>query len=618
MNFPLISEYVEAVKMAEDNFEELCHLRPVLDKDGQPVMSSGNFAVVFKMRDTESGKFHAVRCFHREQEGRTESYRQIEEALRQVQSPYLVSFRYMDKELFVDSKQTGGETEFPVLLMDWVEGVTLDRYIREHIDDKDALEVLAYRFSLMASWLIAQPFAHGDLKPDNILVRPDGTITLVDYDGMFVPSMQGQSARELGSPDFRHPLRKEADFDGSIDDFPLVSILLSLKAIAVNPSLLDQFGASDRLLFSEVDYRDISRCRVLHEIFPSSDNELNKVISLFTLALTERRFAGVAPSLLELAEPACLADEELSTKVTKEDLAEAIEDDFGVKYSKYGKRLLTIVDLEEYTILEGTRVICSEAFFPGCYLQGWGDDYYECFVESNLKSVYIPDSVKIIGYAAFLNCSKMKSIRIPDGVNIISSMTFQWCFSLNNVYIPDSVTIIGESAFAYCHGLTSIEIPNKVKTIEKSAFLCCDNLISIHLSNNLTEIGESAFSSCSALTNIDIPKSVIKIGCSAFSGCKELTSINIPGGVEEIEEWLFANCGKLVSVNISQGVRKIKDNAFNNCEGLTSVNIPGSVIEIGERAFENCWRLTSINIPQNTREKFAKLLPSHKHLLVEK
>ena len=63
-------EYVEAIKMAEDNFEELSYLRPVLDAEGQPVMSSGNFAVVFKMKDERDGKLYAVRCFHRDQEGR--------------------------------------------------------------------------------------------------------------------------------------------------------------------------------------------------------------------------------------------------------------------------------------------------------------------------------------------------------------------------------------------------------------------------------------------------------------------------------------------------------------------------------------------------------------------
>ena len=93
--------------------------------------------------------------------------------------------------------------------MDWVEGKTLDKYLRENLDDKYALEMLAYRFSQLSQWLILQPFAHGDLKPDNILVREDGMLVLVDYDGMYVPAMKGQKARELGSPDFRHPLRTE-------------------------------------------------------------------------------------------------------------------------------------------------------------------------------------------------------------------------------------------------------------------------------------------------------------------------------------------------------------------------------------------------------------------------
>lgn len=51
MNYPLISEYIEAIKSAEDNFEELSYLRPVLGDDGLPIMTGGNFAVVFKMKD---------------------------------------------------------------------------------------------------------------------------------------------------------------------------------------------------------------------------------------------------------------------------------------------------------------------------------------------------------------------------------------------------------------------------------------------------------------------------------------------------------------------------------------------------------------------------------------
>ena len=201
MNYPLISEYIEAIKAAEDNFDQLKHLRPVIGDDGEPVMTSDNFAVVYKMKDGQTGKLYAVKCFTKEQEGRAEAYHQIAEELKDVDSPYLIPLRYLDKELFVDTEQTN-ETEFPVLLMDWVEGKTLDKYLRENLDDKYALELLAYRFSQLAQWLMPQPFAHGDLKPDNILVREDGTLALVDYDGMYVPAMKSQKARELGSPDF--------------------------------------------------------------------------------------------------------------------------------------------------------------------------------------------------------------------------------------------------------------------------------------------------------------------------------------------------------------------------------------------------------------------------------
>ena len=73
MNYPLISEYIEAIKAAEDNFEELKSLRLVLDSTGEPVMAGGNFAVVFKMKDEQSGKLHAVKCFLKDQ-GRSLSH----------------------------------------------------------------------------------------------------------------------------------------------------------------------------------------------------------------------------------------------------------------------------------------------------------------------------------------------------------------------------------------------------------------------------------------------------------------------------------------------------------------------------------------------------------------
>lgn len=340
MNYPLISEYVEAIKLAEDNFEELSYLRPVLDADGQPVMSSGNFAVVFKMRDERDGKLYAVRCFHRDQEGRAESYRLIEEELKDVESPYLVSFRYMDKELYVYSKHSD-ETEFPILLMDWVEGVTLDKYLRGNLDDQYALEMLAYRFSQMAQWLIPQPFAHGDLKPDNILVREDGTLVLVDYDGMYVPAMKGQKARELGSPDFRHPLRTENDFDEHIDDFPLVSILLSLKAISLNSLFMKKYGNKDRLLLSETDYCKFPTIPLIAEIFPSKDLEVNNLVSCMTLVLSGNNINMLIKSII-INRPSDSDIKPSLSLIRLGDNSNFIKDEFGVRYSKDGERLIMV------------------------------------------------------------------------------------------------------------------------------------------------------------------------------------------------------------------------------------------------------------------------------------
>lgn len=64
MNNPLISDYIDTIKSAEDNFEELSCLRPVWDDEGLPVMTSGNFAVVFKMRNVQNGRFFAENVCH--------------------------------------------------------------------------------------------------------------------------------------------------------------------------------------------------------------------------------------------------------------------------------------------------------------------------------------------------------------------------------------------------------------------------------------------------------------------------------------------------------------------------------------------------------------------------
>ena len=302
MQYPLISEYVRAIQDASNNLDKLAHLVPVLDDHGEPYRSSGAFAVVFKMKDAQTGKCYALKCFTEEQEGRTEAYRQIADELEFVDSSYITSVKYLEKEIFVDSSCE--EDEFPVLLMDWIDGETMETYIAENYQDNYAMAMLCYRFCKMAAWLRSQPFAHGDIKPDNIMVRPDGNLTLVDYDGMFVPAMNGQKSPTIGTKDFSHPLRTVDDFDETIDDFALASIALSLKAVSLKPSLLDEYGAADRLLFSAEDYRDLSKSKVLAALQElMNDEEVNTLLSLFLLAKTKKNLVMCSLRLLEVSKP---------------------------------------------------------------------------------------------------------------------------------------------------------------------------------------------------------------------------------------------------------------------------------------------------------------------------
>lgn len=619
MNYPLISEYIESIKSAEDNFDKLSYLRPVLNDSGLPVMTSGNFAVVFKMQDKRSGKFYALKCFTKEQEGRVVAYHQIADALKDVDSPYFVSLCFLEKELFVDTDQTS-ETEFPVLLMDWVEGKTLDKYLREKLDDKYALEMQVYRFCQLAQWLIPQPFAHGDLKPDNIIVRKDGTLVLVDYDGMYVPAMKGQTARELGSPDFRHPLRTENDFDEHIDDFPLASILLSLKAISINPLLLEEYGDSYRLLLSEQDYRNISCSPIIRTfLFLLSIKEFASSYSVFMTALTNY---GVSESvrlafkdiIIKKISPNIFC----YTKVNEENDNEWIEDERYVKYSIDGKKLLRGYRLyKPYEIQNGVETICDEAFSGEYYSDGSG--------WNNIEKIVIPPSVKYIGRNPFAFCfvrlscdspnyilegdalytadkelligyygCRQDNFVVPEGVKSIGAYAFAGR-GLKHIKLSSTVEHIGDYAFEGCQLLESIEMSIQVKDIGKSAFHDCQELTHLKLPNGLISIGDFAFSWCTSIQSLTIPSSVLSIGMNPF--LYDNLTLHNNSCLYEIEnktlytigkKFLIACLSKELSFQIPDEVTRIGQHAFYGCP-FRQLYIHDNIKQIGKDAFDGCY-----------------------------
>lgn len=222
-------------------------------------------------------------------------------------------------------------------------------------------------------------------------------------------------------------MRTVDDFDETIDDFSLASIALSLKAISLNSTLLDLYGNSGRLLFSEEDYRNPSKSKVistLQELVCNKD--LCTLYSLFMLALARKELSLCSYRLFVGEKPIQPQSiEDLSTKATEEELKDAYIDDRGVKYSKDGRKLLKSPTTLSgtYSIKKTTEIICDRAFF-------------DCL---NLTSISIPNSVKDIGEWAFAGCSLLSSIDIPNSVNSIGNIAFAACLSLEYISIPESV-----------------------------------------------------------------------------------------------------------------------------------------------------------------------------------
>ena len=104
---------------------------------------------------------------------------------------------------------------------------------------------------------------------------------------------------------------------------------------------------------------------------------------------------------------------DMSTRATAEELNEAITDEFGVKYSEDGRKLLQAPkELDgTYSIKEGVRIICDKAFDNCC----------------SLTDIVLPEGVNSIGERAFHNCSSLTSIVIPDGVTSIGDWAFYDC-----------------------------------------------------------------------------------------------------------------------------------------------------------------------------------------------
>lgn len=233
---------------------------PVLDRLGMPLVQAGNFAFVFKFQ-LAAASHRALKCFRQEMGDRERRYKEITAYLDQHDLSALPRFDYDQTGILVAGAR------YPLLVMDWIAGNTLDVYVGRIIDAKQsaqALPTLATRWAELIKQLEEAKIAHGDLQHGNVIVT-DAGLRLVDLDGMFVPSLRGFQVAELGHIHFQPPWRTAAQFDDAIDRFPALVIYLSLVALSKLPQLWNRYH-DDNLIFTKDDFRDPTKSPLFQEL----------------------------------------------------------------------------------------------------------------------------------------------------------------------------------------------------------------------------------------------------------------------------------------------------------------------------------------------------------------
>ncbi len=290
-NWPAPQDYNEAVQTPGLAFsdQELKAGTVELNAMGLPIVATGAFAAVYKFFCGDNLK--AVRFFLSPVRDREYRYQQLSDYICSDDLIYTVNFEYQQSGIRM------GQSQVPLLKMEWVEGTPLHLFIENYLLQNGAMDQLRQRFRRMTAALKAAGVAHGDLQHGNILVR-DEELVLVDYDGMFVPALAGHSSPELGHPNYQHPGRNESHFGPYMDNFSAWVIDVSVSCLSIDPTLWYTLnGGDEHLLFHRNDFLEPGQSRVVKTLLTHPSSEIRQRTE-FLLSQINRAIQSI-PSLGE-------------------------------------------------------------------------------------------------------------------------------------------------------------------------------------------------------------------------------------------------------------------------------------------------------------------------------
>ncbi|MGC8514601.1 MAG: hypothetical protein ACP5OC_00510 [Thermoplasmata archaeon] len=269
---------------------------PYVNMPGNVVYSSGNYGTVFKLQNGQSA--HALKCFTRSKPDLSKRYYLISKAISRFNDgSTFASFSYLPKTVRTLKNPA---VYFPALLMEWIDGVNLNTYIANNLETPRKISDVARKFLSVAVRLQSYGMSHGDISGDNVMVNSSEGITLVDYDGMYVPSLKGMKAPENGHDHFQHPQRTTSTYSERLDNFSVLVTYLSLLAVASDPSLWSRYnrGDQDCLLFRKTDFIFSDRSPLITELL-AKKGRIRKLTKLLVDALKhDPLWDGIDPDKL--------------------------------------------------------------------------------------------------------------------------------------------------------------------------------------------------------------------------------------------------------------------------------------------------------------------------------
>lgn len=283
-----------------------------------PFVLQGGFARVFRFTDVR-GAERAVRCFYTAPRPEFQArFQSVDQFFRTHMPGATAEFTFHDHGIAI-KRPPAADVVMPLIEMEWVDGDTLVKHVDRLVSQKDiaGLRNLATRFVALMTLMGKVGMAHGDLSGENIMVRhKDGSVVIIDYDGVFLPAFRGLPGDGACNPAFQHPDWNNRPYDQRMDDFSALSIYLAILALAEQPNLWEGYSmhdpqgklVSDTLLFHREDYQKPDSAKVFQDLLRIPNPEVVRLARILQDAC--RKPIGQVPKFLDVINE-CWQSEEV-------------------------------------------------------------------------------------------------------------------------------------------------------------------------------------------------------------------------------------------------------------------------------------------------------------------